>query len=186
MTKIQIATKAAWNGLFLLLFGETLTIFYDFSSRSEQMKWSGVVFFLVICAFLVLVFFFLHNFSLPLRLTRTPVIAMKDDLREFFIKTSRLTCVFVGIILLCDHRDALDSVGSLIIGFFPAVRDWFTLWVEGRISFALGKTFIAATYIFYPFGFLVFCGYLIFGADRFIRRQINLFNKHLSKESCNE
>ncbi len=182
MTKIQIATKAAWNGLFLLLFGETLTIFYDFSSHSEQMKLSWLMFFFVICAFLVLVFFFLRNFSLPLRLTGTPVIAMEDDLREFFIKTSRLTCVFVGIILLCDHRDALDSVGSLIIGFFPAVRDWITLWVEGNVSFALEKVFIAIVHIFYPFGFLAFCSYLVLGANGFIRWQINLSDKYITKE----
>ena len=182
MTKIQIATKAAWNGLFLLLFGETLAIFYDFSSRSEQMKLSWVVFFLVICAFLVLVLFFLHNFSLPLRLTETPTIVMEHDSQEFFIKTNRLTCVFVGLIVLGRHFRAIDFTAFLIVGFSPAVRDWFTLWVEGKISFALEKTFIAVTYIFYPFGFLVFCGYLIFGADRFIRWQNNLFNKHIAKE----
>ena len=182
MTKIQIATKAAWNGLFLLLFGEILEIFDDFSSHSEQMKLSWLMFFFVICAFLVLVFFFLRNFSLPLRLTGTPVIAMEDDLREFFIKTSRLTCVFVGLIVLGWHFRAIDFTAFLIVGFFPAVRDWFTLCVEGRFSFALEKTFIAVTYLFYPFGFLLFCGYLIFGADRFIRWQINLSDKYITKE----
>jgi len=182
MTKIQIATKAAWNGLFLLLFGETLAIFYDFSSRSEQMKLSWVVFFLVICAFLVLVLFFLHNFSLPLRLTGATAIYAEQNWRIFFIKTNRLVCVFIGLTLLGRHLRAIDFTAFLIVGFFPTVRDWFTLWVEGNVSFAIEKVFIAVTYIFYPFGFLFFCGYLIFGADHFVRRQINLFNKHIAKE----
>jgi hypothetical protein len=192
MTKIQIATKAVWNGLFLIFFGNILAVCRTISLDPEKiryvhlnpakMNWIYFIVFFCICLFLALTFHFLRNLSMPLRLTETSVVVMEQNWRAFFIKTNRLACVFVGIILLCDHRDVLDSVGSLIIGFFPAVHDWFTLWVEGNVSFALEKVFNAIVHIFYPFGFLAFCSYLILGANGFIRWQISLFEKHIAKE----
>jgi hypothetical protein len=196
MTKIQLATKAAWNGLFLFFFGNILAVCSYISldpekmqhvpMELEKMKWLYFLVFFCVCLLLALTFLFLRNLSMPLRLTETSVVVTEQNWRAFFIKANRLACVFAGIILLCDHRDALDSAGSLIVDFLPAARDWLTLWVEGKVSFALEKTFIAVVHIFYPFGFLAFCSYLVLGANGFIRWQIRLFEKSITKEPCNE
>jgi hypothetical protein len=186
MTKIQLAAKAVWNGLMLLFLGNILSLCRNVALVTEKIRWSYFVVFFCACLFLTLTFLFMRNLSLPLRLTGTNTIYFERGWRVFFIRVNRLVCVFVGLALLAIHQKALNSVGSLVVDFLPAVRDWFTLWVEGKVSFALEKTFIAVMHIFYPFGFLAFCGYLIFGADCFIRWQIRLFDKSITKEPCNE
>jgi hypothetical protein len=181
MIKIQIAAKAAWDGLLLLFFGQTLMLLSIHVLQEEQNTLYQIRFLPVIITFLVLLLFFLRNSSLPLCLTGTTMVVPEQDWKVYFIKLYRLMCVFVGMILLCRGLEAIRTAGALVVGIIPSVRDWITLCIDGNISLAIEKVLLAITCIFYPFGYLLFCGYLLLGADRFIRWQIRMFTKQINR-----
>jgi hypothetical protein len=181
MTKIQIAAKAAWDGLLLLSSGQALMLLRIHVLQGEHKTLYQTRLLPVILAFLVLLFFFLRNSSLPLRLTGTTMVVPEQDWKVYFVKLYRLMCVFVGMMLLCSGLEAIKTAGALVVGIFPSVRDWITLCIDGNISIAIEKVLLAITCIFYPFGYLLFCGYLLLGADRFIRWQIRMFGKQINR-----
>jgi len=181
MTKIQIAAKAVWDGLFLLFTGQVLMLLRIRVLQGEHKTLYQTRLLPAILAFLVLLFFFLRNSSLPLRLTGIKVVEPEQDWEVYFVKLYRLMCVFVGMMLLYVSPEGISTAGALVVSIFPSVRDWITLCVDGNISLALEKVLIAITYIFYPLVYLFFCGYLILGADRFIRWQIRLFEKQINR-----
>jgi hypothetical protein len=188
MTKIQITAKAIWNGLFLYFLGYTLRFLsFILAPKMPNISYPAIIStFGLTCVCLILLIWGLHNISLPLRLTGTMAVASEQNWQNFFIQTTRLACVLVGLIFLSGSLEVLSRAAVLVIQFFPALRNWFTLWVEGDWITALKETATAIAYLFYPFGYLFFCGYLISGADSFIRRQLNLFEKYIIRESCNE
>lgn len=186
MIKIQIAAKAIWNGLVLSSLGSILGFFYLITAKNTLNAISSTTLFGGICTCLILLIWALHNISLPLRLTGTTVVIAEPSWQKFFIQTNRLACIFVGLILLSGSYKIWSLAITSIIHLFPAIRDWITLWFEGNWNAALKETGTAVVYLFCPFGYLFFCGYLIFGANGFIRRQVNLFEKYIIRESCNE
>ncbi len=186
MTKIQILAKVEWNGLMLYFLGLTLSMV-----RVMPPQKSGTIIFdsfpcLAMCACAGLLLQGCYAIRLPLRLFGLTAFAPEPDWKPFFIQTHRLACVFVGLVLLSRHLKAVGSAINLLFWMPSNIRSWFTLCVEGNWDTALGQTAAALQSLFYPFGFLLFCFYLLIGADGFVRRQANRFETCQIKESCNE
>lgn len=186
MTQIQIFAKVFWNGLMLYFLGLALSMVKVVPPQKSQSIIIDSFPCLAMCACAGLLLQGCYAIRLPLRLTGQTDIAAEPDWKPFFIQTHRLACVFVGLILLSGHLKALGAAINLLFWTPSNIRSWFTLCVGGSWDTALGQTAAAVQSLFYPFGFLLFCGYLLIGADGFVRRQANRFETYLSKESCNE
>jgi hypothetical protein len=187
MTKIQLATKAAWNGLMLIAFGWVLVHFRVFSSNTYSVPiWREVLLFVIRCLSLVFILRLWMSFRLPLRLTGTTEITVESGSRNFFIQTLRLGHVFVGLLLVFGSFDAIKRTLSLPMEFFPTIQSWITLWVNGEFAGAMEKAFLAVQWCVYPFGYILFTIYLLYGANRLVRRQIALLDEYVKKEPCNE
>jgi hypothetical protein len=187
MTKIQLATKAVWNGLMLVVFGGILALF-----TSIIMEWkpfmaeSEIPAFLILCVLLYLVWRLWMNFKWPFRLTGICVIKIEPDSRVFFIQIQRLCYVFAGLILISADFYAIKSIPYLLLGIGPSVQSWFSLLVCGDFSAAIGQVFIAVKRLFYPLGYVLFAVYLLCGANQLIRWQVDLLEHYVKKEPCNE
>lgn len=183
MLKIQITAKAIWNGLFLYFIGYILSFFVFIPQQKaiHTVPTNTILVGALLC--LGLLIYRLRSISLPLRLTGMATIVAEQNWQIYFIQINRLACILVGLILLGGSLELWGWATTLIVHLFPALRDWLTLWIENPFSEALGQTAFAIAYLFYPFGFLLFCVYLVSGADAFIRRQVKLFEQYLIRES---
>jgi hypothetical protein len=186
MTKIQLATKAVWNGLMLIAFGGILASSSILYWKSIPLSWRDIIVFIVIYLLLFMIFRLWMNFKLPLRLSGGAAITLESGSRTFFIQTLRLGHVFVGLSFVFGSFYAIKRILSLPMEFFPMIQSWITLWVNGEFSEAMEKTFLAVQWCVYPFGYILFTIYLLCGANRLVRWQIALLDQYMTKEPCNE
>lgn len=186
MTKIQLTTKAAWNGLMLIAFGGILASSSILYWKSRPLGWRDIIVFIILYLLLFVIFRLWMNFKLPLRLSGGAAITLESGSRTFFIQTLRLGHVFVGLFFVFGSVEAIKRILSLPMEFFPTVQSWITLWINGEFAGAMEKTFLAVQWCVYPFGYILFTIYLLCGANRFILWQIALLDKYMKKESCND
>jgi hypothetical protein len=186
MTKIQLATKAVWNGLMLIAFGGILVSSSIPHWKSRPLSWRDIIVLIILYLLLFVIFRLWTNFKLPLRLSGETAITLEPGSRTFFIQTLRLGHVFVGLSFVFGSVEAIKRILSLPMEFFPTIQSWITLWVNGEFSDAMEKTFLAVQWCVYPFGYMLFTIYLLCGANRLVCRQIALLDKYMKKEPCNE
>jgi hypothetical protein len=186
MTKIQLTAKAVWNGLMVMTLGGILSRFVKMTPEFMSVGWSDVSVFIVLCLLLAVFFGLLTNFKIPLQLTGTTSLLIEPDSFVYFAKIQRLLFVFAGLCMGAGFLEAVKKMVMLAVKILPSIQSWISQWVAGDISAVSETAFKGLQDIFYPIAFLLFCVYLLLGADGLVRWQITLLKRFARKEHAHE
>jgi hypothetical protein len=136
---------------------------------------------------LLLVFFgLLTHFRIPLHLTGTASIHIEPDSFVYFAKIQRLFYLFAGLCLGVGFLQGGERMAMLVVKLPLSFQSWISHWVSGDISGAFEMSFVGLQAVFYPVGYLLFCVYLLLGADRLVQWQITLLKRFAVKEHAHE
>jgi hypothetical protein len=186
MTKIQLAAKAGWNGLIVITAGQILSFFIKWTPEFKSIGWGDVLFFIVLCLLLAAGVGLLTNFKVPLRLTGVKSIIIEPDSFVYFAQIQRLVYIFAGLFIGIGFLEAAKKMTILCIRLLPSGREWISQWISGETSLAVETSFDALRDMFYPIAFLLFCVYLLLGADGLVRWQNGLLKRFTNKEQAHE
>lgn len=186
MTKIQLAAKAVWNGLIVIMAGQFLSHFFRIKPKFMSIGWTDISIFIVLCVLLGVCLGMLKNFRIPLYLTHGASIHIEPDSLVFFASVQRLVFIFAGLCLAGGILESFRMMAILAVQLMPSARGWISQWVAGQTGEAWETTFGALQFVFYPAGYLLFCIYLLLGADWLVRRQITLLKQYTNREHAHE
>jgi hypothetical protein len=186
MTKIQLAAKAVWNGLLICAAGRMLSWFVVMNPAIQSVGWSEVFIFITMCLLSAVFIGLLTNFKIPLRLTGDTNIFIESDSIAFFATIQRLVFIFAGLCIGVGFPEGIEKMAVLVVKFLPSIQLWISQWVAGDISKAFETSFNGLRAVFYPVGYVLFCVYLLLGADRLVQWQITLLKRFAVKEHAHE